>query len=406
MKADVSFTGVLLVMMLAVTIPLLLGLFPRIPIPRAVVEIVAGILLGPAVFSIVDADATLEVLARLGVAFLLFLAGLELDFRFLRGRPLRAGLIGYALSIGLGVLVTVPLGMTDVIIDPVFVAIVLSATSLGIVLPILKDADQADTPLGHTVIVACSIAEFGPIVLISMFFSSSGDSSPLRAAGKLVVLVLAVILIAVVAARAGRWERLNAVLFKLQDTSAQIRVRVAMMLLLSLLVLSEELKFDAILGAFMAGALLAALTDRGRDAEFGHFHEKLEALGHGFFVPVFFVFTGIAFPLDELFSNASTALRIPLFLALLLIVRGAPALLVRAGSTRAETIAAALLQATSLSFIVVATEIGVAIGELRRVNAASLVAAGMLSVLIFPAVSLALLRPEKRPRGTPAPRVE
>lgn len=389
---EVNFDGVLLVMMLAVIIPLLLGLFPRVPIPRAVVEISAGILIGPAVFGLVELDDTLTVIARLGVAFLLFLAGLELDFRFLRGKPLRLGLLGYGLSILLGVIVTIPLGVADVIIDPAFVAIVLSATSLGIVLPILMDAGQADTAMGRLVIVACSVAEFGPIVLLSMFFSSSGGSGPFQAGGKLVVLVLAVLVIAIVAARAGKWDRLNAVLFKLQDTSAQIRVRVAMLLLLGLLVLSQELKFDAILGAFMAGALLAALTDRDRDAEFGHFHEKLEALGHGFFVPVFFVVTGITFPLHELFSDASTIVRIPLFLLLLLVVRGVPALFMRDELSRSQTIAAGLLQATSLSFIVVATEIGVAIGEVRPVNAASLVAAGMLSVLIFPAIALGLLR--------------
>ena len=166
-----------------------------------------------------------------------------------------------------------------------------------------------------------------------------------------------------------------------------------MLALLALLVLSENLKFDAILGAFMAGALLSALTDRERDEELGGFRHKLEAIGFGFFIPVFFVSTGIAFPVDELFSNPSALLRIPLFLVLLLAVRGLPALLLRGdGFSKTQVAAAGLMQATSLSFIVVATEIGVVIGELRRVNAASLVAAGMLSVLIFPMSALTLLR--------------
>ena len=129
-----------------------------------------------------------------------------------------------------------------------------------------------------------------------------------------------------------------------------------------------------------------------RDDELGGFRHKLEAIGFGFFIPVFFVSTGLAFPLNALFSDASAVLRIPLFLVLLL-VRGLPALLLRNdGFTRQEVVAAGLLQATSLSFIVVATEIGVTVGELRPVNAASLVAAGMLSVLIFPMTALAFLR--------------
>jgi Kef-type K+ transport system membrane component KefB len=218
--------------------------------------------------------------------------------------------------------------------------------------------------------------------------------------GKLVVLGLAVLVIALGAGRAGRWGRLHDVVERLQDTSAQIRIRIAVLALLALLVLSQELKFDAILGAFMAGALLSALTDVDRDVELGGFRHKLEAIGFGFFIPVFFVSTGIGFPMNELFDDSSALLRIPLFLVLLLAVRGIPALLLRKeGFATPQIAAAGLLQATSLSFIVVATEIGVAIHELRPVNAASLVAAGMLSVLIFPVTALALLN--RRARNEP-----
>jgi Kef-type K+ transport system membrane component KefB len=399
MKGEIAFNGLLGVMVLAVMIPLALGLFPKLPVPGAVVEILAGILVGPAVLAWIEPDEAISVLAKLGVAFLLFLAGLELDFDALRGRPLRFGLITFAASIAIGLFTTVPLEIAGVIIDAELVTIILCATSLGIVMPVLKDAGQVSTRLGTLVIAACSVAEFGAIVLLSMLFSGAGEPHPLQTAGKLVVLGLAVIVIALVAARAGRWGRLHDVVARLQDTSAQIRIRIAVLALLALLVLSQELKFDAILGAFMAGALLSALTDVERDEELGGFRHKLEALGFGFFVPVFFVSTGIAFPLDELFSEASALLRIPLFLALLLVVRGLPALLLRREPDHfppTGIAAAGLMQATSLSFIVVATEIGVTIGELRPVNAASLVAAGMLSVLVFPMTALALLNRGER----------
>jgi Kef-type K+ transport system membrane component KefB len=194
------------------------------------------------------------------------------------------------------------------------------------------------------------------------------------------------------------------VIGRLQDTSAQIRIRIAVLALLALLVLSQELKFDAILGAFMAGALLSALSDPERDEEYGGFRHKLEALGFGFFVPVFFVSTGIAFPLDELFDDVSALIRIPVFLLLLLLVRGLPALLLRKDGFRgSQVLAAALMQATSLSFVVVATQIGVEIGEVRPVNAASLVAAGMLSVLVFPMAALTLLRRSSTTEAVPAP---
>ena len=399
-SGQVDFEGVLVVMAVAVAIPLLLALTPSLPVPPSVVEILAGIVIGPAVLGLVEpSDEVIRVLAKLGVAFLLFLAGIELDFDVIRGRPLRLGLQAFALSAALGILVTLPLGAADVIVDPLFIGIVLTATSLGIVIPVLKDAAQLNTGFGHLVVVACSIAEFGSIVLLSLFFSGSGSAEPIVTVLKLVVLLLAVLVVAVVVAQAGRSERLTAALFKLQDSSSQIRVRVAVLLLLALLVVTEDLGLDAILGAFMAGALVSVLTDPEKDADFGHFRHKLEGLGFGFVIPVFFVATGIGFPVEELFSDASTALRIPLFLLLLLVVRGVPALLFRRDISRTQIVASALMQSTSLSFIVVATTLGVTIGEVRPINAASLIAAGMLSVLIFPATALALLRREERRAG-------
>jgi Kef-type K+ transport system membrane component KefB len=171
-----------------------------------------------------------------------------------------------------------------------------------------------------------------------------------------------------------------------------------MLLMIALLVVSEELKFDAILGSFLAGALLSALTDPAREEELGHVRHKLEGIGFGFFVPIFFVATGLSFPVDQLFSDWSTTVRVPLFLAMLLAVRGLPVLLLRRDLTRPELVPAALLQATSLSFIVVAAQIGVTVHELKPINAASLVAAGMLSVLLFPASALRLL--PRRQTGT------
>jgi Kef-type K+ transport system membrane component KefB len=179
-------------------------------------------------------------------------------------------------------------------------------------------------------------------------------------------------------------------------------VRVAMLLMIALLVVSESLKFEAILGSFLAGALLSAVTDRGREEELGHVRHKLEGIGFGFFVPIFFVATGLSFPVDQLFSDWSTAVRVPMFLVMLLIARGLPVFVLRRDLDHSDLLPSALLQATSLSFIVVATQIGVSLHELRPINAASLVAAGMLSVLLFPAIALRLFGrspavPEARP---------
>jgi Kef-type K+ transport system membrane component KefB len=400
--ADVSFDDILLVMLVAVAVPLLLGLFPRLPVPSSVLEIAAGILIGPAVLNWVSDESVINVFAKLGVALLLFLAGLELDFAKLRGRPLRLGLVGFVGSLLVGLAIALPLGALDIVVDPLFVAIVLSSTSLGIVCPVLKDAGVLDSRAGTFVVAACSVAEFGSIVVLSMFFSRTGPVDPVRTVVKLVVLGVVVIAIAYLGSRHGPWRsRVDEVLFRLQDSSAQLRVRVAMLLMIALLVVSESLKFDAILGSFLAGALLSAVTDPAREDEFGHVRHKLEGIGFGFFVPIFFVVTGLSFPVDQLFSDWSTAVRVPLFLAMLLAVRGLPVLVLRRDLTRRELVPSALLQATSLSFIVVAAQIGVAVHALRPINGASLVAAGMLSVLLFPALALRLLQRATEEAGEP-----
>jgi Kef-type K+ transport system membrane component KefB len=387
-----AFDDVLIVMIAAAAVPLLLGLAPSLPIPSSVVEIAAGILLGPAVLDWVTDDAVITVFSQLGVALLLFLAGLELDFDKLRGRPLVLGLIGFAASLLIGQGLALPLGSAGVIIDPLLLAIILSATSLGIVCPVLKDAGVLDTRAGTFVIAACSVAEFGSIVVLSMFFSPSGETEPIGTVIRLAVLALLVALVAYLASRKGQWRRrIDEVLYRLQDSSSQLRVRIAMLLMIALLVVSEGLGFDAILGSFLAGALLSAVTDPAREDEFGQVRHKLEGIGFGFFVPIFFVATGLSFPVDQLFSDWSTAVRVPLFFVMLLLARGLPVLVLRRDLSRTELVPSAFLQATSLSFIVVATQIGVELDELKPINAASLVAAGMLSVLVLPALALRLL---------------
>ncbi len=400
--SDVNFDDVLLVMVVAVAVPLVLGLFPRVPIPSSVIEIAAGILIGPAVLDWVSNDDVIDIFAKLGVALLLFLAGLELDFAKLRGRPLRLGLVSFVASLLVGLALALPLGALDVVIDPLFVAIILSSTSLGIVVPVLKDAGVLETRAGTYLVAVCSIAEFGSIVVLSMFFSPKGSVDPAVTVVKLVVLGLVVAAIAFLGSRHGPWrQRVDEVLFRLQDSSAQLRVRIAMLLMIALLVVSESLKFDAILGSFLAGALLAAVSDPAKEDELGHVRHKLEGMGFGFFVPVFFVATGLSFPVDQLFSDWSTTVRVPLFLFMLLVARGLPVLLLRPDLERHELVPSALLQATSLSFIVVAAQIGVTVHALKPINAASLVAAGMLSVLLFPAIALRLLQRGTREGGAP-----
>jgi Kef-type K+ transport system membrane component KefB len=385
-----SLDGLLIVVAVAFAAPFLLGLAPRLRIPAVVLEIVAGIVVGPSVLDWVQVDATIEVLATIGLGFLLFLGGLEVDFRRLRGPVLRLTAGGYALSFALAVVVSFALGVQT----PLLVAIALSATSLGVLIPVLKDSGRINSPLGQFVIAGGSIADFAAIILLSLFFAGEGGpGATLVLIGALLGLALAVFM---VVRGAQRSMRIRADLLRLQDTTAQIRVRGAIVLLVGFAAAAQQLGLEVILGAFAAGAILS-LADPDRSMTHPDFRHKLEAVGFGVFIPVFFVTTGIRFDLGALTGSAAM---VPLFVAALLLVRGLPAVIY--GLDRRELLVAGLLQATSLPFLVAATAIGRELDLIGAGEGAALVGAGLISVLLFPAAGLALLRRHNQPKGSPA----
>jgi len=395
---EVHFTNLLIVVLAAFVAPLVLGFFPRVRLPAIVLEIVLGIVIGPSGLGWVHVDLPITILSLVGLAFLLFLAGLEIDVDRLRGRVLRVTALGFAVSFVIGIVAGLALDAGGFVRSPLFIAIVLSSTSLGVIVPVLKDSGNIASNFGQLVIAAASIADFGAIILLSLFFSGKGSTDT---TGKLILLGLFAVLVVLTGlAIAGfeRWRGLSRVLVRLQDTTAQIRVRGAFVLLIGFVALAENVGLETILGAFAAGAVLS-LIDRDERMTHPQFRLKLEAAGFGIFIPVFFVTTGLRFDLDALFSSVSTVARVPLFLLALLLVRGLPALLYSGLIGRRNVVIAGMLQATSLPFIVAATQIGVQLGVVSRASAAGLIAAGLLSVIIFPAAGLALLR---RGQGAPA----
>ncbi|MCX4514364.1 cation:proton antiporter [Streptomyces sp. NBC_01619] len=393
-----SYDNLVIVLAVAAAVPFVLAMVPRVPLPGPVLEIVAGVVLGPAVLNLVQPDATVEALSIIGLSFLLFLAGLEIDFRQLRGPRARLVGIGLAGTLALAGIVGWVLDIAGLVESPLLIGTALVATSLGLLVPILKDADAVDRPVGQLTIGGASAGEISAVVLLSLFFSEHA-SSPASGVLLLLGLALLVALIVVTSVRAGRSMWLSRAVVNLADTSAQVRVRLTMILIVGLSAIALHLGFEAILGAFIAGAVLR-LVDPDAERTHPQFHIKLEGLGYGFLVPVFFVTSGIQFDLGALFADVGTALRVPMFLAALLLVRGLPALVYRrAGLSRAETVASGLLQATSLPVIVAATTIGLRLDAISPANAAALVAAGLVSVVVFPLTALPLLNRSRRSAG-------
>lgn len=395
----ISFTSLALVAVAALVAPLAIGL-ARLPLPAVVLEIALGIAIGPQGLGWASNDEPVAVLALIGLAFLLLLAGLEIEPDSLRGRLLQRTALAYGVSFVVALAIGYALKAGDLVRSPLLVAIILSATGLGVILPILKDAGEITTPFGQVIVATASIAEVAPIVLLSLFFS--GESGALGS--KLVLLIgFGVFVAAVAIALLGlqRSMRISATLLRLQDTTAEIRVRGAFLLLALFVVLASRFGLEAILGAFLAGATLK-LVDRDEMMTHAFFHAKLEAVGFGVFVPFFFVSTGMKLDVSSLFGSGSTLARVPLFFGALLAVHACAALLLRPLAERGrQVVAAALLGATSLSIPVVAGQIGVELGLIRPANYVALVAAGLLSVILFPLIALTLLRTTGTPETVP-----
>ena len=392
---EFSYSSLLLLSLVAAASPLLAEIPLGLRMPIVVLEIVLGIAVGPHVLGWATPGPTIAVLSNLGLAFLFFLAGMEIDFEELRGTPLVRATEGWIISALLAAALVGGLWWMDVVKAPLLVGLALTTTAIGTLIPILRDGGVLETTLGRFVLGAGVAGEFFPILAMSVLFSTR-FSTPLQLVFLLgfVALSLAAAWIALTA----RPSRIIALLERTLHATSQLPVRLAIFLMVALLVLAEHLGMDMILGAFAAGIAVGLAT---RD-EAGHaLREKLETIGFGFFIPLFFVATGIKFDL-ALFAGGGPALaRVPLFLALLLVARGLPALWIyrRELDLRAR-LRLGLFQATALPLVVALTEIGLGTGVMMPENGAALLGAGMLSVLIFPLLGLVLRSAPGMPQPT------
>ena len=379
--------ALLIVLLVAAIAPLFNELPIRLRLPLVVLELVFGMIVGPHGFDLIAAEGNLRLLSALGLSFLFFLAGMELDFSVLKGPPLRLGVLGWIASITLAMIATHALAWAGLVTDPLLVAVALATTAIGTLLPILREAGELDTRFGRFVLGAGALGEFGPIVLFSLAMAS-GEGGVVVRSGLLATFVL------IALACAGLFLRIRPphvvdVLARGLVSTNQLPIRMSMLLLGGLVVLADVLRLDILLGAFAAGTLVG-LVARGPGSE--PFHTKLDAIGFGFLIPIFFVTSGAQMDLPALFASADSIVRVPLFLALLLLVRGVPALLYRREIGGRDQCLLALFSATSLPLIVVITEVGKTSGKMASQNAAALVGAGILSVLIFPLIALSLRR--------------
>jgi len=382
-----TLVNLLGVSVIAFVVPFILGFFPRVRIPSVTLELVAGIIVGPAVLGWIEPGPVVSVLAAIGVAFLLFLAGLELELHVLKGPPLARGSLSFLLTFGLAFALLTPLGASGFILSPLLIAIALSATSIGILVPILRDTGHLDTPTGHFTMCGASAAEIGTIGLLGVFFAGKDASAAASALLLVFVAVIAVLLLAVLR-YSRRWTPGRRIFDKLDESSAQARVRFSVMILVAAAAMAMSFGFEGILGTFVAGIVLGIVV-RGDPFEQA-LRAKLKVIGFGLFVPAFFVTSGLRFDLDNISGMAEVG-RAALFFVILVTIHTVPAVVYRPFLSWRECLASGLLQSTNLSFIVVAVTVGTELDRLREINGSALILAGLVSAVVFPAVATALL---------------
>jgi Kef-type K+ transport system membrane component KefB len=384
----------LLIGIVAVISPKLAELTGRLAIPDVVFEIGLGIVIGPAVLGIAHPGSVIGALQAMGLSYLMFLAGVELDLSRIRGRSLQLASTGWMISLALALLIAWALTAIGTVLDAIVIGLALSTTALGILLPILRDAGLSEGRFGARVMAIGSVGEFAPILAVAVFLDRR---NPEATAFLLLVFVVAAVAAARIAARPHPPAVIR-VLHRHVHSSSQLPVRISVLLIIGLVLLAFRLGLDVLLGAFAAG-IVVKLFVQGEDRTI--VRGKLEAIGFGFLVPIFFIVSGMQFDLHALVATPAGLLRVPLFLALLLVVRGTPVLLLhRRDLPRRQLVPLALFSATGLPLIVVISTIGVQEGRMRPVNASALVAAGMLSVLLYPMLARIRLRQASRTRST------
>jgi Kef-type K+ transport system membrane component KefB len=356
---------------------------PRLAIPVVVIELLLGIIVGPELLDWAEPDEFIEFFSSLGLGMLFFFAGYEIDFDRIKGTPLRLAIVAWLFSLFLAYTIGGLLALAGLVLSLLYTGSAMATTAIGTLIPILSDAGELRTRFGTYLLAAGALGEFGPILLITLVFSTQGA---LSSSLILVLFVGIAVVTAVVAVRGAGigWGLLERSL----ETSGQFAIRIAVVMVFALAALASELGLDLLLGGFVAGVIVR-LALKGREVEL--LESKLTAVGYGFLIPFFFVTSGLKFEASALTEDPIRFLELPLFLALFLVVRGVPALILyRNVLDGAERRALAFFTSTQLPLVVAITTIAVEQEHMRASTAASLVGAAILSTALFPLIGLKL----------------
>jgi Kef-type K+ transport system membrane component KefB len=380
----IEIHSLLIIAFVAVLAPLLNKLPLPVRIPVIGIELLMGILIGPAGAGWVASGGVIGFLGEFGLIFLFFQAGLEIDLAKFRGVSLRLAALGWLISLGVACGVAGLLYATGLLKSPILVALALPTTAMGMILPILRDSGELESTFGRYVIGAAAAGEFGPIFLASLVLAHQ-HSHVMQTFLTIVFLIIAVG--AAILATKIHSDRLTRMITAWMADSSLLPVRISILILLTLVSLAQDLGMDMVLGAYTAGIVIGLFI---RDTKADALRERLSPIGPGFLIPLFFIVSGIEFDLRALLDNPLSFARLPLFCALFLLVRGLPVYLYRRDLPKPDLLPLALYSSSTLPLVVTIAHVGARTGEMLPENGAALIGAAIVSMSVFPVIALML----------------
>jgi Kef-type K+ transport system membrane component KefB len=362
-------------------------------LPAVVVELLFGVVIGPQVLGL-DVSEFIQFFADLGLGMLFFFAGYEIDLHRIAGRPLRLGAFGWAISLALAYTIGGVLAAAGIVLSLLYTGSAMATTAIGTLIPILSDSGELKTRFGTYLLGAGAVGEFGPILLVTLFLSTG---STVHHGAILIAFVVLAVGVALIAVRSS--ERTLPLFERTLEKSSQLAVRWIVVLVFALALLASDLGLDLLLGGFAAGLITRQVL---KTREIPAFDSKLSAVAFGFFIPFFFVVSGMNLDVDALFASVSGVLKLFLFFGLFLVVRGTPALvLYRSILDRRSRLALAFFSSAQLPLVLAITTLAQDQGEMRSSTAASLVGAAVLSTLVYPIAGLRLRGDQPVEAATP-----
>ena len=398
METALSLFWIAVVALLA---PLLAGLVPRRLLPETVLLLAFGVLIGPHALGIATRGEAVDAFRELGLAMLFLLAGYEIELKELTGRGGRRALVTWLSCFVLALLLVGLLGLAGIVSAEVAVGIGLVSTALGVLLPILRDSGQLSTPFGATILTHGAFGELGPVIAMAVLLGTRGA---LKSILVLVLFSLMAVGVTYASTRVTPESRLGRLVSAGQETTAQLTVRLVVLLVIALSLLAAAFEFDIVLGAFAAGFVLRRVLPAGH-ASLEH---KLDGLAFGLLIPVFFVTSGMAIDPSAVSAHPVVLLA---FVVAIVVVRGGPVLVATLWQPRRDgtgpqfsprdSLRVALYASTGFPIIVAVTSVAVSNGQMSQTNSSLLVAGGALTVLLLPMIATLLER--STPSQDPSP---